>query len=564
MAGGVVVAAAPSSLAFATVDMFGAMTTLAGDCSAPTDQDSLQSAPGATEFGGTITSSQGGMEATSVQKTRVLQTGAYVTVQSTGQAVATGTSDGTPSCHPAARVLSNEFNVSVSSDGPITYRVRGSVRATGSGKTEGAFGGGCGSVGTHNFSKSACFPPDSNDPKSLSFNRSGELGGDSDVDAASSISVGLRSGVGVGIAPEGGAGRATVRWDITMTVTPKPQEIACGEAITKSITLNKDLDCTGHGLIVAFPNIAIDLGGHRISGDTDFGDHGIDNSAGHRGVRVKNGRIDGFDNALFLNGARTNTLSQMQVSNNTTDGVKLEDSVGNTVRNVRSEANGVSGVAIAGGGENVVKENKTHGNEANGIALVNTIDNRVIDNRANTNGQAGLLLDTAALNFVKDNRFTFNVSAGVKLDGSGSNTIKQNRAKESPVGFQLLASEENALASNDAIDDGIGFDVETSNTNGFQANLASGADEVGYRVASGDLNSFRANRAVQNTLDGFRIETNATNTDLFDNVSNANQGFGYRVLNDTTTGSANTGSNNVLGLCDSPPNAALCQQLTGP
>lgn len=69
--------------------------------------------------------------------------------------------------------------------------------------------------------------------------------------------------------------------------------VVCGETITESVRIaNSLLDCPADGLIVGAPGITIDLGGHRIGG-VETG-NGIDNSAGHANVTIRNGMLRGF------------------------------------------------------------------------------------------------------------------------------------------------------------------------------------------------------------------------------------------------------------------------------
>ncbi len=64
--------------------------------------------------------------------------------------------------------------------------------------------------------------------------------------------------------------------------------------MTTNAVLTQDLTCTGAGVVVGAPGITIDLKGFTLSGDRGAGDYGIDDSAGHDKVTVKNGALRNF------------------------------------------------------------------------------------------------------------------------------------------------------------------------------------------------------------------------------------------------------------------------------
>jgi hypothetical protein len=81
--------------------------------------------------------------------------------------------------------------------------------------------------------------------------------------------------------------------------------LACGDTITADVTLTADLTgCQDNGLVIGADNVTLDLNGHTIGGDgAPFAscqdgvdcDVGVDNSAGHSGLRVTGGSVRGFD-----------------------------------------------------------------------------------------------------------------------------------------------------------------------------------------------------------------------------------------------------------------------------
>jgi hypothetical protein len=88
-----------------------------------------------------------------------------------------------------------------------------------------------------------------------------------------------------------------------LTIAPgqaNADSLACGDVITKSVTLDSDLICPDDvtGLIVDGSNITLDLGAYTIEGPSLFPafiSSGVWISPGSHNVTIKNGIIDGFD-----------------------------------------------------------------------------------------------------------------------------------------------------------------------------------------------------------------------------------------------------------------------------
>src|SRR5919199_2898815 len=88
--------------------------------------------------------------------------------------------------------------------------------------------------------------------------------------------------------------------------------VSCGATITTDTELVDDVtDCPDEGIVIGADNVTLDLNGHTVSGDGApvascpdgaFCDVGIDNTAGHTGVMIRNGAITGFDVGLFAIG----------------------------------------------------------------------------------------------------------------------------------------------------------------------------------------------------------------------------------------------------------------------
>jgi hypothetical protein len=134
----------------------------------------------------------------------------------------------------------------------------------------------------------------------------------------------------------------------------RAQTVGCGTVITANITLTTDLlDCPGHGLVIGAPGITVDLGGHTISGAIISGGSpdqvGIDNSAGHDGVIIRNGVVRAFARGgVHLVGVDRSQVSDLQLDFFGDFGILLETGsrnrfTGNSLDSLASSALASSG-----------------------------------------------------------------------------------------------------------------------------------------------------------------------------------------------------------------------------
>lgn len=231
----------------------------------------------------------------------------------------------------------------------------------------------------------------------------------------------------------------------------------CGQALTASVTLAADMDCSAggtNGLNVGANSITINLNGHTIRGNG--GNIGI-SANGHTGVVIENGTIDDFGTGVLILGAASNSrVSGMRLVNNQSIGIDDESDgtilTGNVALN--SVLDGIyvapsSGVQVT---KNLVEGNGTNGVLANGatgatvtgnVALNNTsagIDaggdsGTLSGNVANGNGTDGI--DATSINrdaltpglVVTGNRASFNAGYGISAEytkDGGRNVVQQN------------------------------------------------------------------------------------------------------------------------------------------
>lgn len=92
-------------------------------------------------------------------------------------------------------------------------------------------------------------------------------------------------------------------------------EISCGQTITEDTILTEDLACppgTESAIVIGASNITLDLGGHVISG---FAPGTGVLSAGHEGITVRNGTIEGFNDGVFIIDAHRATVENLTIRN---------------------------------------------------------------------------------------------------------------------------------------------------------------------------------------------------------------------------------------------------------
>ena len=104
--------------------------------------------------------------------------------------------------------------------------------------------------------------------------------------------------------------------------------VSCGQTITTDTVLDSDLLCPDKGIVIGAGNIELDLDGHEVRGQF-FGTIGIDNGAGHDGVRIEDGVVASFRTGVKLASAEANHLADLTVLGGLA--VELTDSHRNTL-----------------------------------------------------------------------------------------------------------------------------------------------------------------------------------------------------------------------------------------
>lgn len=116
----------------------------------------------------------------------------------------------------------------------------------------------------------------------------------------------------------------------------------CGDMITSSLTLEKDLTCETSGLVIGADGVTIDLGGHTIAsipgapGDPAWSGVKTYNFAYLRNVRVMNGTIVGFRYGVAIrHGTVGAAVQNLAFADQSDASVFVRDSSGVRITNVK-------------------------------------------------------------------------------------------------------------------------------------------------------------------------------------------------------------------------------------
>jgi Right handed beta helix region len=216
--------------------------------------------------------------------------------------------------------------------------------------------------------------------------------------------------------------------------------VACGQLVTTSAFLTKNLECPGaHGIVAFASGITIDLKGFRLRGDRTPGRYGID-VPGFDHVTVKNGVVTDFAIGVAgLNGADTLVISKVVASGNGAHGIFVE---GTSAKIASSSAvgNAGNGILVTGATATLVQSSIASGNGGNGIFVIGNAT-RVQSTTASGNAGDGIsVVDNAPV--LRGNRADGNGFAGGVSDLSGRG-ITTSLSLKPPVGTNVAHGNDN-------------------------------------------------------------------------------------------------------------------------
>jgi len=209
----------------------------------------------------------------------------------------------------------------------------------------------------------------------------------------------------------------------------KADDPLCGSTITENLTLDHDIACTGHGLVVGANGITIDGGNHTITGDGGSGDYGI-NINSHNNITIQN----------------FGTTTNSGISNFNT-GIYIDNSTGSVIQNNIVNSNYLTGISLYSSGSSTLTGNTTNSN-AIGIYLNDSGSSTLTRNTANLNGTVGIwLLLSSTPNTLEDNTVNSN-GIGIKFSSSTSNTLTRNTILMNRDGFNDDQAASNTYQNN--------------------------------------------------------------------------------------------------------------------
>lgn len=276
---------------------------------------------------------------------------------------------------------------------------------------------------------------------------------------------------------------------------------ACGSTITADTTLTADLSCPGDGLVVAAPNVILDLGGHTIDGaGFAAGAAGVRVIGGATGVTVKAGRIQDFRFGVAVDrdapGASLTGLTLAGAG----DGANVA-SAGTTLRANRFLANSGSALVLTGA-DALVRGNVLYDNAA-GMLIVGSSRSSIVANQiVGDGGEDGGIFLFGAYTGVKVSanvvtryigRSAISVTGGVDTEVSANQVFGNRRGIVVDGGTARVFGNVAVANTDDGIEivPGRGAAVLTANSahfnGGLGINAPAAADGGGNRAsANGD------------------------------------------------------------------------------
>ncbi len=217
--------------------------------------------------------------------------------------------------------------------------------------------------------------------------------------------------------------------------------VRCGGVITKDTKVTKDvLDCAGDGLSVGADHITIDLNGHTIS---SVGGVAL-RIEGHRGVRVRNGTVEGTVAGLAATDAEQLTLEGLVVHGEDA-GMHLERVTDSVVR--QTTAHAMDGFVLVDSHRNRLQDSRAPGDAdtGHGLLLEGSDRNRVLANRFTNGGNDSILLVDSHENELVDNDASGSNGVGITLSRSDRTVLRRNAAGSEIGAIGVIESDDTLI-----------------------------------------------------------------------------------------------------------------------
>jgi parallel beta-helix repeat protein len=357
------------------------------------------------------------------------------------------------------------------------------------------------------------------------------------------------------------------------------------------VLANDLIDCPGTGIVIGANDITLDLKSHTIDGN-GVGDYaGVDNSAGHDGVTIKNGSVREFTEGVLIFRASENQVRDLSTTQQAHAGINVgestyvyvagnssvDDCVGISVdasRNIWVERNAVAdnnsvpdntrcaAIPIFTSEHVHITGNSVSGSKAgSGIAMLENSDHNRAERNSISDGSDGIFLDAEAdHNMVTGNSVSGSFFQGIFLGpGASHNVVSENSSFGNSDGIVLDGADHNLLSRNSLRTNNFsGLFVFNADDNLIDKNSvvgnSAGADgpEGGIRLftdsedpgSTSDHNVISKNTLDRNARDGILVDAGHSETLVEQNRSNENADDGIHVDSPATTLTANTADRN--------------------
>ena len=348
--------------------------------------------------------------------------------------------------------------------------------------------------------------------------------------------------------------------------------VACGDTITASITINGDLDCsayTGPALTIDQPGVTLNLGGHTITGNSGGSSDTVvlaDDTCAYGGQcnneTVTNGTITGgYDQIDFW--GQNDTASNLTLTDAADIGVYLNYATNALVSGNTITGAGEEGIYGEYGSSNVIDSNVLKDDTYNVYFDYEQADT-ISNNNSSISGD-----DTSSYNFYDSesdlNTYTNNVTAGgrygyyIDPDGDGSVTMTSNGARaakhtssETGSGFYIYeayhwsyAAPYSVFSGNVATGNYIGYYDYYSAYALWLENTANYSGNIGFWFEEPSREQIIGNVSKYNGDSGFYLEDTYEGDNALAFANNQawyNQDYGF-YADYSQAGSNNTGSN---------------------
>jgi large repetitive protein len=257
-----------------------------------------------------------------------------------------------------------------------------------------------------------------------------------------------------------------VPWLLALGATAADaQAPACGAVLSEDTVLEADLlDCPGNGLVIGADGITVDLNGHTISGQIISGENlsqvGIDNSAGHDDVTIRNGSVEYFARgAVHLAGADRNQVLDLDTLLSREFAILVEGGSDNRLAGNSVRTPGAVGIAIFGTAQvsrgNVIADNVVESANTANIALrygriTGTLieNNRVSEGQAQEQWGAGIAVSARyagvegdiRATVVRGNRARDDFGGGLFVGQSAADTVVEDNQVDNAYGLPAIES----------------------------------------------------------------------------------------------------------------------------